>query len=159
MAQAGHLHDGELGQVGESLDRGTAGAAFHAGGERLAQELGPGACGNAGRVDQGLAVEGPSSDEQRGRFTGAQGTGDGRRWSVASGGEAMVGGRGGAGSAPSFHDTSAGSTRVAIWPGGPLATATASAASAPASPDDPDDLIQVDTLRATVSMSDWSWAS
>ncbi|MFN8017429.1 MAG: hypothetical protein U0P45_04825 [Acidimicrobiales bacterium] len=48
---------------------------------------------------------------------------------------------------------------MAICDGGPEATATASAASAATSSTEAEVRIQLDTLRATVSMSDSSWAS
>jgi hypothetical protein len=71
-----------------------------------------------------------------------------------------AGGAGGpAGLAPSAHDTSAGKIRVATWPGGPIEAATASTASAASSWVLRDVRTQLDTFRATVSMSDWSWAS
>ncbi len=72
------------------------------------------------------------------------------------------GGRGGMGSAtwpPADQLTSAGRIRVATWPGGPEATATASAASRPMSAGFCDHRTHGDTLRATVSMSLSSWAS
>jgi hypothetical protein len=60
---------------------------------------------------------------------------------------------------PSDHETSAGRIRVATDPGGPTAAATAAAASAPRPAVVSDVRTKVETLRATVSMSDWSWAS
>ena len=48
---------------------------------------------------------------------------------------------------------------MATCPGGPVAAATASAASLPTSEVASDRRIQAETLRATVSMSDSSWAS
>jgi hypothetical protein len=78
---------------------------------------------------------------------------------ASAGGSACAGARSRPGTPPFDHDTSAGSTSVATWPGGPLATATASAASAPTSSALADHRMNVDTLRATVSMSDSSWAS
>ena len=68
-------------------------------------------------------------------------------------------GWGAASTPPGDQLTSAGSTRVATAPGGPDATATASAASAPTSPGLCENRTQGETLRATVSMSDSSWAS
>ena len=73
--------------------------------------------------------------------------------------DGVGGGIGGAGEAPSFHDTSAGKISVATWPGGPTAAATASAASRPTAAVVPVVLTQLETFRATVSMSDCSWAS
>ena len=74
----------------------------------------------------------------------------------------MVRGRGvcfGATWPPSLHEMSAGRMSVATWPGGPYAAATASAASAPTSSVLADQRMKVETLRATVSMSDSSCAS
>ena len=65
----------------------------------------------------------------------------------------------GAGSPPSDQLTSAGRIRVATWPGGPTAAATASAASVATALVLSEKRIQLDTLRATVSMSLSSWAS
>jgi hypothetical protein len=48
---------------------------------------------------------------------------------------------------------------VATDPGGPAAAPTASAASWPTSPGVAEVRIHDDTLRATVTMSDSSWAS
>ena len=67
---------------------------------------------------------------------------------------------GGAGSAPSPQDTSAGRVSVATWPGRPRAAAMASTLSRQRSAV----LLAVrtkpgETLRATVSMSDCNWAS
>lgn len=65
----------------------------------------------------------------------------------------------GAGVAPSPHEASAGRMSVATSPGGEDAAATASAA-ARATPDgDSGRCTQVETLRATVAMSDCSGAS
>src|SRR5690606_33052743 len=64
-----------------------------------------------------------------------------------------------AGSAPSVQDTSAGRISVATCPGGPMAAATASAASLGRAAVLAEVRIQLDTLRATVSMSLSSWAS
>ncbi len=63
---------------------------------------------------------------------------------------------GGAGSAPSPQDTSAGRVSVATWPGRPRAAAMASTLSRQRS------AVRTkpgETLRATVSMSDCNWAS
>ena len=60
---------------------------------------------------------------------------------------------------PSDHETSAGRMRVATEPGGPYAATRASTASRPRSAVDSEVWTWVDTLRATVAMSDWSWAS
>ena len=49
--------------------------------------------------------------------------------------------------------------RVATEPGGPPAAASGGPASAPRAAVDSVVWTKVDTLRATVSMSDWSWAS
>ena len=66
----------------------------------------------------------------------------------------------GAGTPPSDHDTSAGRIRVATDPGGPKAATSASRASEPSSGVRAVVLTKPgDTLRATVSMSDWSCAS
>ncbi len=73
-------------------------------------------------------------------------------------GAGVAGDTGAAGSAPSFQDTSAGRISVATCPGGPIAAATASAASPGSSAVLCEVLTQRETLRATVSMSDWSWA-
>ena len=70
-----------------------------------------------------------------------------------------VGGLGRAGSAPSSHETSAGRMSVATWPGGPTAAVTASTASVATSAGVDDERTQLDTLRATVSMSDARGAS
>ena len=59
----------------------------------------------------------------------------------------------------SDHDTSAGRIRVATAPGGPAAAATASTASAPTSRSKRRCGTTTETVRATVSMSDWSGAS
>ncbi len=72
---------------------------------------------------------------------------------------AVVGCTGAAGTPPSLHDTSAGRISVATWPGGPIAAATACAASSPSFSVEPDVRTQVETLRATVSMSDCNCAS
>src|SRR5262249_5845456 len=63
------------------------------------------------------------------------------------------------GSAPSVQQTSAGRMSVATWPGGATAAATASAASWATADGSVLVRIQVETLRATLSMSDWSGAS
>ena len=60
---------------------------------------------------------------------------------------------------PSLHDTSAGSISVATCPGGPMQAAIASTASWASASVLLDVRTQDDTLRATVSMSDCSWAS
>jgi len=77
----------------------------------------------------------------------------------ASTGVGWAGATGAAGVPPSLQLTSAGRMRVAICAGGPEATATASAASAATSSTEAEVRSHVDTLRATVSMSDSSWAS
>jgi hypothetical protein len=74
-------------------------------------------------------------------------------------GAACGGAGGGAGAAPSDHDTSAGRISVATWPGGPHAAAIASVASEASVSVLSEVRTQLDTLSATVSMSDWSWAS
>ena len=68
-------------------------------------------------------------------------------------------GTGGAGPAPSDHDTSAGRISVATPPGGPRAAATPSAASAATSALRAVRRTQRDTVRASESMSDSSGAS
>ena len=77
--------------------------------------------------------------------------------SDARGGSGSAGGS--AARAPSPHETSAGRIRVAIWAGGPTATDRASTASAASRSVAGQVRTQVETFRATVSMSDWSWAS
>src|SRR5262249_1805084 len=76
------------------------------------------------------------------------GTGDGARAAT-----------GGAGSAPSDQETSAGRTSVAMLPGGRSEAAIASAASAPMSAERAGRLTQQDTAPARASISDSSGAS
>ena len=64
VAEAVELHGGELGQVGEPVDRHAAGAALEAGRERLGEELGAGGVGDAAGVDEGVGPAGPAADEQ-----------------------------------------------------------------------------------------------
>ena len=64
-----------------------------------------------------------------------------------------------AGVAPSLHDTSAGRISVATWPGGAVASNTASAVTRHRSAVCSGRPIHGDTLRAAVSMSDASGAS
>ena len=68
-------------------------------------------------------------------------------------------GMGAAGSAPSSHETSAGSTSVEIEPGADDAAASASAASEATSPGDNDRRTQPEKVPATASMSLSSGAS
>jgi len=82
------------------------------------------------------------------------------RWIPASStAAACAAGRGFATTPPGSQQTSAGRISVATCPGGPCAAATASAASAPACSGRCEVRIQLETLRATVSMSLWSCAS
>ncbi len=59
----------------------------------------------------------------------------------------------------SDHEASAGRTRVATHPGGPIAAATASAASPATSSARAVERYQPDTAPAIDAMSDWSGAS
>src|SRR5262245_15952679 len=69
------------------------------------------------------------------------------------------GATGAAGTPPSSHETSAGSTSDATRPGGDRAADTASAASRGSEAVEADDRNQAETLRARDSMSDVSGAS
>ena len=68
VAQAVELHGGELGEVGEAVDRHPAGAALEPSGERLGEELGAGGVGDAAGVDEGVGPAGAPADEQARRL-------------------------------------------------------------------------------------------
>ena len=160
-SQPVELHRGELGQVGEALDGGTARAALEAGGEGLGQQLGAGGVGDAAGVDRARSArQARPPTNSGGGLVGPQDVGDGvdrgrrrrpRRPAGATGG-AGVGALG-----PATRRPAGSGWRPA--PAGPMAAATASAASAATSSTGPRSRIQPDTLRATVSMSDSSGAS
>ena len=165
MPDALELHGGELGEVGQTLDRWTTRATLEAGGERLGEELGPGGGGDVGRRAESRI---PNSPVPR---SGWRTVPPDRSAAAAAVSTSSLGWRpvgepaGPGGSAPcttvprSDHDTSAGRIKVATEPGGPTAADSAASASSLRSAVDSDVRTNDDTLRATVSMSDWSCAS
>ncbi len=158
-AQPSQLHRSELRQVGEPLGGRHAGAALDPRRERLGEDLGPGRSGDlrsgherrlpqrASRPAAGPRRRDRAAPWRSPRPRSPAGAGAGSRAGTT------------AGSPPSDQETSAGRMRVATWPGGPVAAVTASAASAPTSAVLAEVRTQPETLRATVSMSDCSWAS
>ena len=119
VSDAGQLGFGRLGQVGQPVDGGQPGAALQPGRERLGQQPRAGRGADpAGRAQPALgqapsrrAAAGAGSRELSAAAAGV----DRRRWRRrgAAAAERVRGAR----RPPSLQDTSAGRTRVAIWPG------------------------------------------
>ena len=159
VAQAVELHGGELGEVGEAVDRHAAGAALEAGGERLGEQLGAGGVGDAAGVDEGVGPARAPADEQRRRLVALEDRGQlgderRRRRRPARSARRPAPGR--------RRRTSSRRPAGSAWP----------PARAGRSRPRPrrrrrrrralvlsEERIQLDTLRATVSMSVSSWAS
>ena len=77
MARAGELHAGHLGQIGHALDEGQAGAALHAGGEALGQQLHAAVRGDAGGVEQRGLAQCVAAQQQHSFFAFGTGLRDG----------------------------------------------------------------------------------
>ena len=109
-----------LGEVLQLLDGRDAGAALGAGDERLGEQPGAGAGGDAGRGGERARAAAPIR-----RAAARPARPSAAPWRRCSTTSASTGARrpapaaGATGSAPSLHDTSAGRISVATWPGGP----------------------------------------
>ena len=136
-----------------------AGAALQAGGKDFGQQLDAGRGGDARGRQQRRLAQRASAEQQRIPAARLQHARDRRDGVVRVARRRRIVG-GAAGTPPSPQDTSAGRISVATWPGGPVrrgdgldgVAAQVRPCSARCAPSG-------DTLRATVSMSDCSWAS
>ena len=159
VAQPAELLQRHLAEVLQLLDGGDAGAALGAGDERLGDEPGAGRRGDAAGGVERWPAHRRTAEQQGDRLARTQQLGDELDGPAVDRRRAAEPRTGATGAAPSLHDTSAGRMRVATWPGGPMAAATASAVVRQRSAVRSGRRIQPDTLRAAVSMSEFSGAS
>ena len=123
VAQPGQLGLGELGQVAQPLERGQPGAPrSRRAGKVSHEQLAPVAAATPAGGHQAPPPQRRSADEQAGRLARAQRLGGHRLDDRRRPGRRRrrPGGRAAAGPGHSDHETSAGSTRVATRPGGPV---------------------------------------
>ena len=150
--------DGDVGDVGDALDRHPAAAAGDAGVGALGEDLGAGGLEDA--VGQALAflAQGGAAEQEEDVPPLPQDAGGGAD-RVGVGGLAGGTGSGSAGMPPSSQEASEGRTRVAMPPGAVRAAWTAMAASRPTSCARVVVRTQAETGRAQPSVSAVSGAS
>ena len=158
MRQPVELCLGELGEVAEPLDGGQPSATLQARGKVSARSLAPDAfpMRDAATRPASNMVEPPRRNAVGSPLRSTSAMRSIRASSTLVG---VAGATGATGPGAADQQTSAGSTSVATWPGGPDAAATAAAASSATVAASVLEWIQVETPEAIAAMSLCSGAS